>query len=789
MEITELWAYQPSLVDCYLLLRIGGVDFEAKVDGSGEDCTYAATISQNYFRDGVIRSVAGHIALPGSLDVINTNAVFDAARRLSQVVRIMPRANFHAIARQGGKIILWFSRWARGASHDIPIDLFGGIAPAPNPILSGELVWGRRYRVSKGTVTYQKRGYTLGQIFTAAQDEPKFTGTGELMEADGVHDAPSSGWSNRWLLGLRLCQYNPNSASSWKPEVFADYFPLLNRCLVGDPAAADDPNVLYHLAYGNRLETPEGVISPQAPDSFNYVPTPASEAHLLGANLRACDDADTDCQTRRRNFYNSCRMFEPWPEAESVELDGDEIKVTLPFFHHDPTNDTADFSRDHATWDVTALRAEPFRTWVNGLREYQLWSNSGLNASFKVGDQALNSTFVGPDGLVDGFYGAILPSFHWVKLVPEPYEDGNDDQNDADTPLVHDPYPHLDLVIRAACEGFIDPTTTVGFNCASGDDYAPGVASFTWENLNFAADAGRGIPVLPTKATELIDAADTRPDQPEFFGPMPNVVVSAETAAAVARRLNLLTEFRVLLPMTLQYRTRTDEGSTDVTGQVRNSRGESAAATSAWSFGSSQYAVYYEGGSGGGGSTTYTDWADYGSPFGTSNSRSLSVDRTASPLTAALDTDYNTFEFRWNGTADLLDTLPAPIRDQLSLTPYFVAMISDRYDSFDRRTYVASLTGGSQCNSSGGPDTVWEDGLSGATLFTPGTRDYPDQCQAIRNGSISPGPIPNFPVYVSRVSGNGVAPDCVGSCFSNIQVTIYTPSSPAVHVPLADLAD
>jgi hypothetical protein len=790
VEITELQAYKPSLIDCYLLLRVGGVDFEAKVDGSGEDCTFAAEISKHYFRDGVIRSLGGHIALPGSLDVINTNAVFDAARRLSQVVRIMPRLNFRGIAVQGGKTILWFDRWARGMSHDTPIDLFGGIAPAPKPIASGRLVWGRRYKVAQGAITYQKRGYTAGQIFTAVQDEPKFTGRGVVYEADGVYDAPPAGWSNRWLMGLRLCQYNPNEASLWKPEVFADYYPLHNRCLFGDPAAAYDPATRAHISFG---EIPSSLgkfamVTPEAPDSYNYVPTlGAAEAGFTNANQLACTEGDTDCEARRKNFYTSCRMFEPWPEAESVELDGDEIKVTLPFFHHDPARDGGDFSRDHTTWDLAALRAEPYRTWRNALREYQLWASTGLNSSLKTGDEAGNSLV--RSEMLDLPYGAIFPSFHWVKLVPEPYEDGNDDPDEADTPLVHDPYPHLDLVLRAACEGYVDGRLTTEVACNF--DAETDLYSFTWENLNFAADGGRGIPVLPTKATELIEAADTRPDQPEFFGPMPNVVVSAETAAGVARRLNLLTTFRVLLPLKLQYRYGYATGSADATSQVRNSRDELAAASGDWTFGSAQYAVYYEGSTPGVGGYTYDDWSDYTGSLGASNGRSLSVNRLTSPLTATIDASKTVIEFRWNGPGDILETLPPAIRSQLSLSPYFVAKLSNIYDSFEARSHVVGATSGSQCSSpTHGPDTVWSDGRGGATRFTALYRDYPDQCRPITNGSITPGPIPERVVFLSSDAQSGLGgPPCHGDCFSAIHIAINTTTTPSVHVPLVDLAD
>jgi hypothetical protein len=127
-EITELMTYKPSLVDLYLILRCGGVNFGDAVDGSGTQCEFSREIAEDYLTTGVIRSHLGHVALPGSLSAINSNAVFDAARRLSQCVRIMPAEQLRGYAVIGGNSVLWFDRYARGMSHAIPIDLFSGMA-------------------------------------------------------------------------------------------------------------------------------------------------------------------------------------------------------------------------------------------------------------------------------------------------------------------------------------------------------------------------------------------------------------------------------------------------------------------------------------------------------------------------------------------------------------------------------------------------------------------------------------------------------------------------------------
>lgn len=788
VELSELLAYKPSLPDFMLILRMGGMSFDTDLDGSGTDCSFATTISEKYLTQGVITSIENHVALPGSLGAINSNAVFDAARRLSQCVRMMPRDNFTGIAVTGGKTVLWFKRWARGLRLDTPIDLFGGLAPAPDPIASGKLVWGKRYKVATAPVRYNNRTYGLGKIFTAAEDVLEFspqTG-GQVFEADGVYDALPGGWSNQWLMGLSLKPYNPAEASQWKPAAFGDQIPLLNRCLFGDPAIGKDASgVLLHVAYGQT--TVDGVIEPEAHDGLNYVPTFGDEGSDR-ANKDLCTEGDTDCADRRKQFYQSCGIFEPWPQPLSVELDGDEIKVTFDTFHHDGDVDTADLARDPGTWDVTALRAEPRRTWRNALREYLLWANTGRNASVKIGDEALNSTLqTNPDAA----YGAVLPTFLWTQLVREPFEDGNEDQDLSDSPLVHDEYARMDLYIRAGCEGFVNGPITAKFACQNA---TTDLFGYTWEDLLLEVTGGRGFPILPKRATDLIGPEDTRPDQPDFHGPLPNVLVSAETAGYFAEALNRLTTFRVIAPFTLQCRVGTAVGDV-FTRDAKNPQGQVVADGNPGNFGAGDFAVYVQGGPAGVGSLDYSgspghDWEDTDIGYSAILQAKWLIAFQDSPTGAHNLSQQQQAEFRWVGIGDAIYAIPPAMRDLLTTSPTVFALVHMENTNLTKTVVVGDHNGTQSHTVGHSDDDTWSTGDPGgaghAILFVTSHSGLSETCQQLKGGTFATGPAPAGVAWDSD-DAYGTGTIHRDGPQRNVTVTLLNATTPAITVPLADL--
>jgi hypothetical protein len=284
VECTEILEQKPSYEDLFLVLRCGGARVaETPTDGSGKDENQSRLIGENYFRYGCITNVHGAAGLVDHFDgVVNTNAVFDSARRLSQCIRMIPRQQFTAYAVQDGKSILWFKRYVDldGAT----IDMFKGIAP----------------------------------------------GAGE---ADGIrHVAPDEGWTNEWLMGVQLkayknltntpmgynadhgvvapttLDYDPNNSSLWKPDAYSDYFAFSNRCLFYSPEIANDPALLSHTSFGNRVPGRfGGVLAPEAPSGWNYAPLSGYWLNnsRVNVNVLDCDpgaEGYADCVARRKRF-------------------------------------------------------------------------------------------------------------------------------------------------------------------------------------------------------------------------------------------------------------------------------------------------------------------------------------------------------------------------------------------------------------------------------------------------------------------------------------------------------
>lgn len=127
VECNEILKQKPTVEDLFLLLRCGGaVGAENVTDGRGIDEDKAKEIGENYFSHACIENVHGNTELPPPDSTVNTNGLFDAARRLSQCIRIVPRQNFVGYEVKNGKSILYFKKNAMIGGRTI--SLFGGIA-------------------------------------------------------------------------------------------------------------------------------------------------------------------------------------------------------------------------------------------------------------------------------------------------------------------------------------------------------------------------------------------------------------------------------------------------------------------------------------------------------------------------------------------------------------------------------------------------------------------------------------------------------------------------------------
>lgn len=546
-QASERLAYKPELHDWALVTRLATYDGSfTGPDGLGFECAEARKISDNLAEYGVVVPLGvSEATIPVGIEpAINTNAVFDTARRFSQHCRIMPRWNLLGYEVSGGKSILYLDRYARGMSHSVPIDLLEGIAPARLPIEPGQIVWGRRYRVTAERIRYNGIEYGAGAEFTGIEGVPEFESFGATVrEVDGIRrTAEPQGFTNRWCLQATLKGYRHNDESVWKPESYADQVtPFLDRCHVSSPEISVDNTLKAHFTFGQLP-----IFGTESFPGQRYVKIGPNSFHFTHANRLNCPEDDTDCLAAREAFYRSCRIYEPPVEIEStaiVDFNGSEaIKVTLTGrLHYAEGVAPASISADIGTWDIDALRNdETYRTIENGLREYLVLQTVGTHASRKIGDWALNA---GLEYELDAPWGSCFPTLFFVQLLPEPYVDDNDDQDEHDSPLYHDQLRQAELYLRAACEGFVDGITTASMACAGS---TIGAFDFTYENLLYGANANRWIPWQPSSV---------RPDNPQGFGPSPNTDLSADIYNAMAKAWNLLTIARVYLPAQLEART------------------------------------------------------------------------------------------------------------------------------------------------------------------------------------------------------------------------------------------
>lgn len=556
IEATDLYEYKPRLHDMALLLRLGGSTIEVfnGTDGSGLDEDLANEIGDGYFATGCITNRRGHVALPGSDAQINSNAIFDAARRQArQCSRVIPRPNLVGYEVADGKSILYFSRlWSDVSTADV----FDGIAPAREPVI--KVRWGIEY-VASGEVVYAGQKYTDGQKFTGKKDVPDVQGS--AFEADGIMvDAPPQGWSNEWVLDVAaLVPYSDLETSSWKIDAFADYVgTFFDRC-TWLPNETRPANLTNHFAYGER-----SWVSPESLPGFRYAPS---------INRINCGDPGTDlpCEEERRRALRSCPIGHLPYVVESVESyteDGEErVKVTLATRLHHGSDAPSSVDADISTWVWSDFHneIESGRTEENGIREYLMREFVGGRPHHCAGqgDQWGNAAHSSAVHLgLDVPEGACYPRFILTRLAPKPYVPQEGDPTTAATPMVSWPFGMMEIYARAMCEGYVDGISTERYGCETGT-YA--VLDMTFEAACFQAFGGRAFGVLPSVTTDLTQAADARADKPLFHGPIPNTYPSSEIFSQFAAFFNLLTDVRMMLPLKFQ----TQAGASTLTEAVK----------------------------------------------------------------------------------------------------------------------------------------------------------------------------------------------------------------------------
>lgn len=505
VEVAELQNYKPRIFDAYAFLRLAGFREGGETDGSGTLETGAANIFQRYQTNGNCTNATGLVAVPAAPAAINQSGIFETARQLSKVVRIIPRQNLISYEVAGGKSILVFKRNVFGVGFS---DAFDGLI-------------------------------------------------------DIVHTAPKTGWTNQWLMGVEFKTASSfgNNTSIFRPEVYADYFTINNRCVFFSYALRSGQNsTLRKHVVSSAGSDAQGNLLGEAPSSFNYAKTDAG-------NLNSISCTTLDCETKRKNFYKSCRIYEPWPEVESVEafaVDGEErVRITFKTRLRSTSGesggalDTIDPNvAGYTDAVINAIKNEPFRTDENGILEYLILQSKGVNccvtkASFPVYvDQVGNRALDAPNG-PSGTFGTCFPDFIFVKLIPTPYEDGNTLQNADDSPVDFSREVQKEIYLRAICEGFVDAKATTD-NCGS----EHGLYAFSYETLNYQAH-GKAWPTL-------LQSTD-RTDAPRGFWPLPNTIMRAAKFNEFSKAINLLDRVPLMMPFLLEGSTTLRNGGVELT--------------------------------------------------------------------------------------------------------------------------------------------------------------------------------------------------------------------------------
>lgn len=764
IEHTELWSYKPRIEDAYTVLRASAA-LETTPDGVGASETESDVLSDDYFTFGCIVNRAGLPGLQGRFASVNPNAVFDAARRWSKMVRLVRRQEFIGYAVENGKSVLWFKRYAFGLHNQIPADIFEGIAPSREELANGDIRPGYAY-VNRGAeaITYNGATISPGQTFLGVSGVISWEGGGAVFEAEGIfHVAPQQGYTNQWLIGFELKPYHPSNTSLWKPDAYSDYFPLVNRCAFYAPEVATDGPLKNHLSFGQSVGT-SGTVAPEAPSGFNYADLETSFAGSGNLNTYPCDPLDTACIEFRQNFYKSCRVYEPDVEVESASVEFDSggnelVKLTLKSRIHHCTTAPSSFSNDVSTWDTAALAAEPYRTHENALREYLVNQATGAPCNNTApGNAGINSTV---QLLTDNPFGSCYPHFRLTKLVPLPYDDGNDRQNAVDTRFEHDFFPMMELYLKAMCEGYVDGVTSAEHACTYGTISA---FDFTFTNLCVQAFGNKWFSTL---------RRSDQPDNPQGYGPCPNTDALAYVFNQFVKAVNLLTTVRVMIPAGLECNIGT--GETFYSKEMVNAGGTPTSCTSG------SVAVYAHDSPPMAGVTSFSGWS--GCSVGLS-----SVTAGAAPTGDCLGSQWeiraynSSIQFRWAVTDPdaLAYALPSEWSDMLSSSAAVMASVTTSTSRLNMSVVTDPAAATQCCDPVDEPCPAFFAGGGNYLLFDGPTISSETVCQFYVSGFGCPDVPPSHMYFVRTPDPT----ECPSGPSSQTEYYILTATVPMITVPL-----
>jgi hypothetical protein len=582
--------------------------------------------------------------------------------------------------------------------------------------------------------------------------------------ADSIaHTAPAGGVTNEWVMDFQFKAYANATSSIWKADAHADYWAFTDRCSWHPRTYAPTlpKQASIHYAFGQFTWT-----TAEVPSGHRYATFP-DEATALNTSATA-------------DFYSSCRIYEPPVEIESAETvteGGVElVKVTMTGRVHSHPSAPSSIDRDVSTWTVATVQAEGYRTTENALREYLIHQNVGNNCvdgATQPGNAAANSD-VWTSYTV---FGSCFPHFLLTKLIPEPYEDGNETNQAHDSPFYHDPFPQMELYIRAMCEGYVDATTTTDYGCTSGI-YA--VIDYTFENLCFDAFGGRWINTLGQQPVSIAGAH--REDNPQGFGPLPNTYAFSEVFNQFSSCINKMTRARIMLPIDWETQTVTGEHIVEQ-AQLPDGDGTLYGCSSTPSPGVFRSGVAFDAQA----DTISTAWASTGGTLAASSAYTFTIKGSGTVDCAGsgafqIQAFRSEDQYRYAFVGDAANALPPTISD----------MISSNGELLGETTYVTTFRGYVEGVGAGDAEdcdgtSPWQTTAAPNYLRFPTITETTTECGLLaQEGQLTAPPLSRC---VIAAASNGVGGACIIAGTSTAALTGIQTDALVLSVPLEDLEE
>ena len=523
IQFAHVLEMKPSLADAYVLIRASTASQKDVNPGDMEavghfDYSSSKRIYADYAKFGVAYTSPSRSLLRSGSDFginetfVSANPIYESLRKfISSHIKMADRINLIDYGVEGGKSVLYFKRFAYGMKNT-GIDIFRGLGPSITQVGDRNMVGsktevfipivkGQRYIVLNTVNRFSgELFYPIGDKFNRMVHGYRFTGGNchyiirskdldiGVYELEGIIDKSkisterqtptvikevsqtSPGTiSNEWSMFMSYNLYHPASSSAFKPEMYGDIMGALNgRCLTNSRALSNtrskqstSKNVKLHLANvtWRQFDIPLVV---EAPSAYNYIE---------GAN----NLTDTATLAKTADFAKSCPIYQkPYKVVSVQRLDDFDpkcriVKVTLDRLL------SGSFMNGRVSSNVKdafeKLTQETSRTDESAVVAY---------LCHQIGRRHCVREVTGDVALDDQKYfwanfrpwGCCYPRFYFVKLIP---------YVSAGSVMYSDHYRQMEYYLRAMCNGFINPNSTLTSEISKNDTGIENVGGYDSE--------------------------------------------------------------------------------------------------------------------------------------------------------------------------------------------------------------------------------------------------------------------------------------------------------------------